>query len=186
MAGFIVGFALQDSLSNFASGMMILVYRPFDVGDVIEAAGVTGTVDNLSLVSTTILTFDNQRLTVPNRQVWGNVIRNKTSESIRRVDLVFDVGRRSDVPRADALFQTILADHPSVLKDPEPVIRVDELNDSSVRMLVRPWVNTPDYWEAYWGLTRIVNDRLEAEGIAAPTPKREVVSSERVAQAGPA
>ena len=184
VAGFIVGFALQDSLSNFASGMMILIYRPFDVGDVIEAGGVTGKVDHLSLVSTTIVTFDNQRLIVPNRQVWGNVIRNKTAEPIRRVDLTFEVGRRSDVPRAETLFREILEAHPSVLDDPAPAIVVDELGESSVRFQVRPWVDTPDYWAVYWGVTRIVNDRLEAEGIAPPLPKREVITTGATAAGG--
>ena len=154
--------------------MMILIYQPFDVGDVIEAAGVVGQVKDMSLVSTTILTFDHERLVVPNRQVWGGVIRNKTSESRRRVDLTFEIGQRGDVARAEAVFADIMAQHPLVLDDPPPEIRVNELSESSVDFLVHPWVITPDYWTVYWEITRLVNDRLEAEGVARPVPRREV------------
>ncbi len=174
VAGFIVGFALQDTLSNFAAGMMILVYQPFDVGDVIEAAGVSGQVKQMSLVSTTILTFDHERLVVPNRQVWSGVIRNKTSEPRRRVDLTFEVGQRDQVARAEAIFVDVMNEHPLVLDDPPPEIRVNDLNDASVDFLVRPWVNTPDYWAVYWEITRLITDRFAAEGIAIPAPRREV------------
>ncbi len=174
VAGFIVGFALQDTLSNFAAGMMILVYQPFDVGDVIEAAGVTGQVKQMSLVSTTVLTFDHERLIVPNRQVWSGVIRNKTSEPRRRVDLTFEIGRRDQVARAEAIFADIMNQHPLVLDDPPPEIRVNDLNEASVDFLVRPWVNTPDYWTVYWEITRLITDRFAVEGIAVPAPRREV------------
>jgi small conductance mechanosensitive channel len=174
VAGFIVGFALQDSLSNFASGMMILIYRPFDVGDVIEAAGVAGTVKNLTLVSTTILTFDHERLIVPNRQVWSNVIRNKTAEPIRRVDLTFEIGDRSQTAQAEVSFRTVLNAHPLVLEDPPPQIDVNDLTDSAVHFLVRPWVNTEDYWTVYWEVSRLITDQLEADGIARPYLRREV------------
>jgi len=174
VAGFIVGFALQDTLSNFAAGMMILVYQPFDVGDVIEAAGVTGQVKQMSLVSTTVLTFDHERLIVPNRQVWSGVIRNKTSEPRRRVDLTFEIGRRDQVARAEKIFTDIMDQHPLVLDDPPPEIRVNDLNEASVNFLVRPWVNTPDYWTVYWEITRLITDRFAVEGIAVPAPRREV------------
>ncbi len=174
VAGFIVGFALQDTLSNFAAGMMILVYQPFDVGDVIEAAGVTGQVKQMSLVSTTVLTFDHERLIVPNRQVWSGVIRNKTSEPRRRVDLTFEIGRRDQVARAERIFTDIMDQHPLVLDDPPPEIRVNDLNEASVNFLVRPWVNTPDYWTVYWEITRLITDRFAVEGIAVPAPRREV------------
>jgi small conductance mechanosensitive channel len=174
VAGFIVGFALQDTLSNFAAGMMILVYQPFDVGDVIEAAGVSGQVKQMSLVSTTILTFDHERLVVPNRQVWSGVIRNKTSEPRRRVDLTFEVGQRDQVARAEAIFRDVMSKHPLVIDDPPPEIRVNDLNDASVDFLVRPWVKTPDYWTVYWEITRLITDRFAAEGIAIPAPRREV------------
>lgn len=174
VAGFIVGFALQDTLSNFAAGMMILVYQPFDVGDVIEAAGVGGQVKQMSLVSTTILTFDHERLVVPNRQVWSGVIRNKTSEPRRRVDLTFEIGQRDQVAHAERIFADIMDKHPLVLDDPPPEIRVDDLSEASVDFLVRPWVNTPDYWAVYWEITRLITDRFAVEGIAVPAPRREV------------
>jgi small conductance mechanosensitive channel len=174
IAGFIIGFALQDSLSNFAAGAMILAYRPYDVGDVIEAGGVRGKVSRMSLVSTTFLTFDNQTLIVPNSKIWGDVIRNVTAQQIRRIDLVFGISYKADVDHADAVFRDILAKHEKVLADPEPIVEVHNLGESAVEFAVRPWVRTEDYWSAYWGLTREVKKRLDQEGISIPFPQRDV------------
>jgi len=174
IAGFIIGFALQDTLSNFASGMMILVYRPFDVGDVIEAGGVTGKVDKMNLVSTMVLTFDNQLLVVPNKQIWGGVIRNVTHQDTRRVDMTFGIGYSDDVPKAEKVLAEIVASHDKVLKEPEPVIRLNQLGDSSVNFIVRPWAKTSDYWEVYWDITRAVKQRFDEEGISIPFPQRDV------------
>ncbi|MGB3050011.1 MAG: mechanosensitive ion channel domain-containing protein [Polyangiales bacterium] len=174
IAGFIIGFALQDTLSNFASGMMILVYRPFDVGDVVEAGGVTGKVDKMNLVSTMVLTFDNQLLVVPNKQIWGGVIRNVTHQDTRRVDMTFGIGYSDDVPKAEKVLAEIVAGHGKVLKDPEPVIRLNQLGDSSVNFIVRPWAKTGDYWEVYWHVTREVKRRFDEEGISIPFPQRDV------------
>lgn len=174
IAGFIIGFALQDTLSNFASGMMILVYRPFDVGDVVEAGGVTGKVHKMNLVSTMVLTFDNQLLVVPNKQIWGGVIRNVTHQDTRRVDMTFGIGYSDDIPRAEKVLAEIVANHDKVLNDPEPVIRLHELGDSSVNFIVRPWAKTSDYWEVYWHVTREVKRRFDEEGISIPFPQRDV------------
>jgi small conductance mechanosensitive channel len=174
VAGFIMGFALQDTLSNFASGMMILVYRPFDVGDVVEAGGVGGKVSAMSLVSTTILTFDNQKLIVPNREIWGNVIRNKTAEPTRRVDLTVAIGAREDAARAEAVLGEILSAHPLVLEDPAPTVKVHGIGDSSIEFIVRPWVKTPDYWTVYWDVTRQMNDRFEEALISRPFSRSEL------------
>jgi small conductance mechanosensitive channel len=174
IAGFIVGFALQDTLSNFAAGMMILVYRPFDVDDVIEAGAVMGKVSAMSLVSTTILTFDNQTLVVPNNKIWGDVIRNVTAQRVRRVDLVFGIGYESDIPHAEQVLHAIVKEHPMVLEDPEPVIKLHNLGDSSVDFIVRPWARTEDYWDVYWDITREVKLRLDREGISIPFPQRDV------------
>ncbi len=174
IAGFIIGFALQDTLSNFASGMMILVYRPFDVGDVVEAGGVTGKVDKMNLVSTMVLTFDNQLLVVPNKQIWGGVIRNVNHQDTRRVDLTFGIGYSDDIPKAEKVLGEIVASHEKVLQDPEPVIRLHQLGESSVNFVVRPWAKTADYWEVYWGVTREVKRRFDAEGISIPFPQRDV------------
>jgi len=172
--GFIVGFALQDTLSNFASGAMIVIYRPFDVGDVVEAGGVFGKVDAMTLVSTGILTFDNQRLTVPNRKIWGDVIRNVTSEATRRVDLTFRVGYSESLDRAEEVLYEIVTGHPLVLRDPEPVIKVNSLAESSVDFVVRPWCKTEDYWSVYWDLTRTVKGVFDSEGIRIPFPQQDV------------
>jgi len=174
IAGFVIGFALQDTLSNFASGMMILVYRPFDVGDVIEAGGVTGKVDQMNLVSTMILTFDNQLLIVPNKQVWGGIIRNVTHQDKRRVDMTFGIGYSDDIPKAEKVLTEIITSHEKVLKDPEPIVRLHTLGESSVDFVVRPWSNTVDYWDVYWDITREVKQRFDAEGISIPFPQRDV------------
>jgi small conductance mechanosensitive channel len=174
IAGFIIGFALQDSLANFASGMLILLYRPFDVGDVVEAGGVSGKVRAMSLVNTTFLTFDNQRLVVPNNLIWSSVIINLTAQHTRRVDLVFGISYEDDVEKAQRVLQGILKNHEAVLDDPEPIVRVLELGDSSVNFAVRPWVKTADCWETYWDLTKKVKLKFDEEGISIPYPQRDV------------
>ena len=154
VAGFIIGFALQETLGNFAAGLMILFYRPFDEGDMVKAADVFGKVHKMSLVSTTILTIDNQTLIVPNGKIWGDVICNVTNENIRRVDLVFGVAYNANIPHVEAVLQKIIGNHDKILKDPEPVIKVHHLGDSSVNFVVCPWVLTEDYWTVHWDLTR--------------------------------
>ena len=179
IAGFIVGFALQDSLSNFASGVMILMYRPFDVGDVVDAAGVRGRVNHMSLVNTTFMTLDNQRLIVPNNMIWQSVITNVTAQRTRRVDLLFGISYSDDIEKAESVLMDILEKHESVLDDPEPVVRVHELGESSVNFAVRPWVKTSDYWETFWDLTREVKLRFDKEGISIPFPQRDVHVKEK-------
>ena len=172
--GFIIGFALQDTLGNFASGMMILLYRPYDVGDVIEAAGVSGKVEDMSLVYTVIHTFDNQKMVVPNSKIWGDVIRNVTSQTIRRVDLVFGISYGDDIEKAEQVLTDIVDNHPLTLDDPAPTIKVHTLGDSSVDFIVRPWAKSGDYWNVYWDLTREVKMRFDSEGISIPFPQRDV------------
>lgn len=174
IAGFIVGFALQDSLSNFASGLMILIYRPFDVGDVVEVSGALGTVRHMSLVNTTVVTFDNQMLVIPNNQVWRNVIKNLTGLDKRRVDMKFSISYSDDIEKAEAILRKIVEDNDMVLQDPAPLIKLHELGESSVNFIVRPWVNTEDYWETYWAITKEVKLRFDREGISIPFPQRDV------------
>ena len=174
IAGFIVGFALQDTLSNFASGVMILIYRPFDEGDVIESAGRMGTVQAMNLVSTTILTFDNQTLIVPNNKIWGDVIRNVTHQKTRRVDLVVRVSHEADLDAAESLLKEVIAGEARVLADPPPNIRLHEVGEYSYDFIVRPWVAREDYWDVYWDLTRDLQRRLAAAGLKPPHPRREV------------
>ena len=174
VAGFVIGFALQDTLANFASGLMILFYRPYDVGDIVETGGVFGKVKAMSLVNTTVLTFDNQTLVVPNSKIWGDVIKNVTAQTVRRVDLVFGIGYADDIPKAEAILDDIVRGHDKALPEPEPVVKLHELGDSSVNFIVRPWVKRDDYWDVYWDVTRQVKLRFDAEGVTIPFPQRDV------------
>ncbi|MCO4812704.1 MAG: mechanosensitive ion channel family protein [Gammaproteobacteria bacterium] len=174
IAGFIVGFALQDTLSNFASGLMILIYRPFDVGDFVDAGGITGKVDRMSLVNSTFKTLDNQVIVVPNNMIWQQVITNLTAQTTRRVDLTFGISYSDDVDKAKAILLDVVENHASCLKTPEPNIRVGALGESSVDIICRPWVRTVDYWETYWDLIETVKKRFDEEGITIPFPQRDM------------
>ena len=175
VAGFIIGFALQDTLGNFAAGLMILIYRPYDVGDMVEVGGgVFGKVKSMNLVSTTILTIDNQTLVIPNSKIWGDVIKNVTAQKLRRVDLVFGIGYSDDIEKAEAVLNELLEKHPMVLPEPEPTVKLHVLNESSVDFIVRPWVKTDDYWDVYWDITREVKMRFDRDGISIPFPQRDV------------
>lgn len=171
---FIIGFALQDTLGNFAAGLMLLIYRPFDEGDVVSVGGVTGKVKHVSLVSTTIVTPDNQIILVPNKNVWGQVITNVTGSKERRVDMVFGVGYDDDLGKAQAILEKVVSEHEKVLKDPAPVIKVNELGAFSVDFICRPWTKTGDYWEVYWDITRRVKEEFDANGISIPFPQQDV------------
>jgi len=172
--GFVVGFALQGTLANFASGIMILMYRPYDIGDVVDVAGVLGKVDAMSLVSTTLKTPDNQVVVVPNGTIWGGIITNITGTATRRVDLVFGIGYSDDIGKAEEIMAGILKEHVLVLDNPEAVIQVHELADSSVNFVCRPWVKTSDYWTVYWDVTRQVKERFDAAGVSIPFPQSDV------------
>jgi len=174
IAGFIVGFALQDSLSNFASGMMILFYRPFDVGDTIETGGLRGKVNNMSLVNTTIRTFDNQSMIIPNNKVWQDVIINLTDQRERRVDMTFGIAYDEDIDRVAKVIMDILVADERVLDEPEAVIKVGSFGDSAIEILVRPWVKTEDYWDVRWDLNKTIKQAFDREGITIPFPQRDV------------
>lgn len=169
-AGLVVGLALQGTLSNFASGILILIYRPYDVGDVIEAGGVSGTVEAMNLVSTRIATVDNQVRFVPNNQIWGGVITNINGRDTRRVDMTVGVGRADDLAKAERIIREVVAGHPKVLATPEPVVKVNEFSDSGVRFIVRPWARVGDYGDVYWDITRAIKERFDAEGVNTPPP----------------
>ena len=172
--GFIIGFALQETLASFASGLMIMIYRPFDVADYVAVGGVEGTVQEMSLVSTTLLTLDNKVLIIPNKSVWGDTITNYTGRDLRRVDLVFGIGYGDDIPQAMAVLEEMASSHPLALKSPALTIEVLSLGDSSVNIGCRPWVKTADYWSVYWELTKDVKMRFDQEGISIPFPQRDV------------
>jgi len=171
---FIIGFALQDTLGNFAAGLMLLVYRPFDVGDVVDVGGVTGKVQQVNLVSTTIHTFDNKVILVPNSKVWGEVIINSTASNERRIDMIFGIGYDDDISKAQAILEKVVTRHDKVLNTPEPVIKVHELADSSVNFICRPWSKTNDYWDVYWDITRQVKEEFDAEGVSIPYPQQDI------------
>jgi small conductance mechanosensitive channel len=173
-AGFVVAFALQDSLGNFASGILILLFRPFDVGDLVEIGGIQGQVKSVNLLSVQISTPDNQMVIVPNNSVWGSSIINITGSATRRIDLIFGISYDDDIDKAQHIMEEIVSSHNLVLKDPEPVIQVHELADSSVNFVCRPWVKTEDYWNVYWDITRAVKQRFDKEGISIPYPQQDV------------
>ena len=139
-----------------------------------EVAGVAGKVKHMSIVNTTILTFDNQTLILPNSKIWGDVIKNITAQTMRRVDMTFGIGYDDDIPKAEQVLHEIVTGHDKVLQTPEPVIRLHTLGESSVDFIVRPWVNTEDYWIVYWDITREVKMRFDTDGISIPYPQRDV------------
>jgi len=173
-AGFVIAFALQNSLSNFASGILMLIYRPFDVRDVINVSGVLGKVESMNLLSTQLRTPDNQLVIVPNNSVWGDVITNVTGITQRRVDLVFGIGYGDDIDKAQKILEEIVNAHELVLKDPAPIVKLHELADSSVNFVCRPWAKPENYWDVYWDITREVKRRFDAEGVSIPFPQRDV------------
>ncbi len=173
-AAFVIGLALQGTLSNFAQGLLILAYRPFDVGDVIDAGGVSGIVDSMNMLSTTIRTFDNKLMIVPNGKIGGDAITNATASDTRRIDMTFGIGYGDNVEAAQAILERVVMAHPLVLKDPAPLIRMNELADSAVNFIVRPWSKTGDYWTIYWEVMAAVKKEFAAAGISIPYPQQDV------------
>ena len=169
-----VGFALQSSLSNLAAGVMVIFFRPFKAGDFVEAGGISGIVEEIQIFSTKLRTPDNKEVTVPNSQITGDAITNYSARDTRRIDLVFGIGYDDDIQRAKQLLEQIVAADGRVLADPEPVIAVSELADSSGNFVVRPWVSTDDYWVVTFDLTEQVKLRFDADGISIPFPQTDV------------
>jgi len=170
-AGLAVGLALKDSLSHFAAGVMLIVFRPFKLGDYVEVGGVAGSVDKISIFSTRLKTPDNKVVTVPNGNIFGNTMTNYSEESTRRIDLVVGISYGSDLLKAKHLLDDIVGSHDKVLKDPAYRIAVSELADSSVNFIVRPWVNAADYWNVRFELLETIKLRFDAEGIEIPFPQ---------------
>jgi len=173
-AGFVIAFALQDSLGNFASGILIMVFKPFDVGDIVEIGGVLGKVKSMNLLSVLIHTPDNKAVIIPNNNIWSDSITNVTGTDSRRVDLIFGIGYGDDIEKAQGIMEQVVSEHPLVLKDPEPVVRVHELADSSVNFICRPWVKTEDYWDVFWDVTRTVKERFDQKGVSIPFPQQDI------------
>jgi small conductance mechanosensitive channel len=173
-AGLAVGLALQGTLSNFAAGVMLLIFRPFSVGHWVEVAGTAGSVQEISVFSTILHTADNIRVTVPNAQVYGQTIRNYTANPTRRIDFVIGVGYDDDLQVAKDTMLRVLTSDDRVLEDPAPNVQVDGLGDSSVDFVVRPWCRTEDYWALRWDLLRALKEELEAAGCNIPYPQRDL------------
>jgi small conductance mechanosensitive channel len=174
VVGFIVGFALQDTLSNFAAGAMILAYRPFDTGDFISAADVEGEVRMMNLVNTTIVTIDNRVLIIPNSKIWGGVIMNFTGQRLRRTDVIYSVSYSEDLDHVQRVLEELIASDERFLTEPPPIVRVKQFSESSIDFLVRAYAKTGEYWETLWALNKAVKQRFDAEGITIPFPQRDV------------
>ena len=173
-AGLAIGLALQGSLSNFAAGFLIVLFRPFRVGHFVEAGGVTGVIEDIQIFTTTMKTPDNKKVIVPNAQITGGSITNYSANDTRRVDLTIGVSYTDDLDKVRSIVAEVLKANEKILADPEPTIAVAELGDSSVNFAVRPWVNTADYWDVYFGVTEAVKKRFDREGISIPFPQRDV------------
>lgn len=173
-AGLAVGLALQGSLANFAAGVLMIIFRPFKAGDFIEAAGTAGSVEEIQLFTTTLKTPDNKTIIIPNAQVTGSTITNYSARDTRRLDLVFGVSYTDDLDKVKRVIKEVLAEEKRLLDDPEPLIGLLNLGDSSVDFAVRPWVNSSDYWPVFFDLQEAMKKRFDREGICIPFPQRDV------------
>jgi small conductance mechanosensitive channel len=173
-AGLAVGLALKDSLSNFASGVMLIVFKPFKVGDYVEVGGVSGLVELISIFSTELKTLDNKTVIIPNSQVYGNIIINYSAKPVRRADMVVGVSYSDDLKKTQQVIREVLSKDPRILKTPEPVVAVSELGDSSINFIVRPWVKTEDYWVVQWSFLENIKIAFDANDISIPFPQRDV------------
>lgn len=173
-AGLAIGLALQDSLKNFAAGVMLILFRPFKAGDFIEAAGTAGVVEKVSIFSTTMKTGDNREVIVPNGSIYGGIITNYSARETRRIDLIFGIGYDDDIRKAKEIIGNVVAADERILEEPEPLIAVAELADSSVNFNVRPWVNAADYWAVRFDLTEKIKLAFDDNNISIPYPQMDV------------
>jgi small conductance mechanosensitive channel len=173
-AGLAVGLALQGSLANFGAGVLLIIFKPFKVGDVIDASGALGTVEAITMFTTNLKTPDNKAVIIPNGNIVGGNIINYTAKEVRRIDLVFGVSYTDDLRAVRRELEALIAEDERILKDPEPFVGVTELADSSVNFLIRPWVRTADYWAVYFDMIEKVKVRFDEKGIAIPLPQRDV------------
>lgn len=173
-AGLAIGFALQGTLSNFTSGIMLIVFRPFKVNDFIEAGGITGVVEEIQIFTTRLRSPDNKMIIVPNGQVMSGEITNYSAKDTRRVDLVFGVGYDDDLKKVKSVLFELMSADSRILADPEPSVGLLELGDNSVNFAVRPWVKTDDYWPVFFDIQEAVKLRFDEEGISIPHPQRDL------------
>ena len=173
-AGLAIGLALQGSLANFAAGILMIIFRPFKVGDFIEGAGVAGTVENIQVFTTQLQSPDNKTIIIPNAKLTGDNITNYSTKGTRRVELVVGISYHDDIDKAKQIMLDVLAADARVLKDPIPVVAIKELADSSVNFVIRPWVNVSDYWNVYFDTIENIKKRFDKEGVSIPFPQRDV------------
>jgi small conductance mechanosensitive channel len=173
-AGLAVGFALQGSLSNLAAGVMLIIFKPFKVGDYIEGGGDAGSVESIGIFVTTLVTPDNKVVVVPNSTMTGGNITNYSAKDTRRVDMVFGIGYSDNIDKAKKVIEDVLNSDKRILKEPAPQIVVSELADSSVNFNVRPWVNTVDFWGVYFDTTETIKKEFDEQNISIPFPQRDV------------
>lgn len=173
-AGLAIGLALQGSLANLAAGVMIIVFRPLKAGDYVEAGGVAGTVEDVDIFTTTLATPDNREVIVPNGSIISGTITNYSARATRRLDIVVGISYSDDIRHAKRVLQEILDEEKRLLSEPAPVIAVSELAESSINLVVRPWVKTPEYWDIRFDLLERIKQRFDEEGISIPFPQRQV------------
>ena len=173
-AGLAVGLALQGTLQNLASGVMLIIFRPFNDGDFVEAAGVSGVVEEIGIFTTTMRSGDNREIIIPNGEIFGGTITNYSKRATRRVDMVFGIGYDDDIKKAKEIISRILDEDERVLKDPAPLVAVAELADSSVNFNVRPWCNTAEYWNVYSDTHEKIKLTFDVEGISIPYPQMDI------------
>lgn len=173
-AGLAVGLAVKDSLQNFASGVMLIILRPFSKGDFVEIAGISGVVDQIGLFSTQLHTGDNREIIVPNGKIYGDTITNYSARDTRRVDMTFGIGYEDDLKQAKSILENLVQSDERVLKDPAPVVALAELGDSSVNFTVRAWVKSGDYWSVLWDMNEKVKLAFDEAGISIPYPQMDV------------
>ena len=173
-AGLAVGLSLQGTLGNFAAGVMLILFRPYKIGDLVSAGGFLGVVEGIEIFNTVLLTPDNRKIIIPNGQIAGNAVENLSAMDTRRVDMVFGIGYDDDIRKAKAVLEELVASDERILKDPAHTVAVSELGDSSVNFVVRTWVKTGDYWAVKFDFTEAVKLRFDKEGISIPFPQTDV------------
>ena len=174
VVGFIIGFAFQDSLGNLASGVMIALNQPFKVGEFVDAGGITGSVRELNMMATTLTTPDNKKVIIPNSQVWGSAITNFTALDTRRIDMTVGISYNADIGKAKRIITEVIQGIEGIMAEPEPVIEVVEMADSSVNLAVRPWSKTADYWTIYFKAQQAIKEALDKEKIEIPFPQMDI------------
>lgn len=173
-AGLAVGLALQGSLSNLASGVLIVLFRPYRVGDFVEAAGIAGVIQQVQILTTVLKTGDNKQIIIPNSQIMNSIITNYSANDTRRVDMVVGVSYDDDIDKVRKTLEELIRADERILDDPQPLVAVSELADSSVNFVVRPWAKTSDYWGVMFDLTEAIKKRFDREGISFPFPQQDV------------